>query len=248
MLAYSVFSLRLSEDVPSQSDSVHLISLYLTVCMFFSLSAMTWFAVVNKLREKKRLPYWLRWFVLNYVSKLVAGQTMGRKARRALQLAEQQLSLTATIDLTDNENLAKSNVIKIPIETEKSLTTNRLTTNESFLNSSTVWVRRSMMKNSTHFDRSLIDSSSNINKKKGQDRSTIKHRASSSNKNQESLYAIHIINRFVFVLFLSLVIGFNIYTWFFYPHSIQTKLFDNETVWICFDEKKLSIVHCNETI
>ncbi|CAF4865955.1 unnamed protein product, partial [Rotaria sp. Silwood2] len=31
MLAYSVFSLRLSEDVPSQSDSVHLISFYLTI-------------------------------------------------------------------------------------------------------------------------------------------------------------------------------------------------------------------------
>ena len=61
MLAYSVFSLRLSEDIPSQSDNVHLISLYLTVCMFFSLSAMTWFAIVNKLRERKHLPYWLRW-------------------------------------------------------------------------------------------------------------------------------------------------------------------------------------------
>ena len=85
MLAYSVFSLRLSEDVPSQSDSVHLISLYLTVCMFFSLSAMTWFAIVNKLRERKRLPYWIRWFALDYISWIVFARNMHNKAVRAVK-------------------------------------------------------------------------------------------------------------------------------------------------------------------
>jgi len=99
MLAYSVFSLRLSEDVPSQSDSVHLISLYLTVCMFFSLSAMTWFAIVNKLREKKRLPHWLRWLALDYISWIVFAASMHRKAVR-ISKREQQLKLSLTTPST----------------------------------------------------------------------------------------------------------------------------------------------------
>ena len=96
MLAYSVFSLRLSEDVPSQSDSVHLISLYLTICMFFSLSAMTWFAIVNKLREKKRLPYWLRWLALDYICWIVCATSMHRKAIRIVKQQQRLKSITDT--------------------------------------------------------------------------------------------------------------------------------------------------------
>lgn len=113
MLAYSVFSLRLSEDVPSQSDSVHLISLYLTVCMFFSLSAMTWFAIVNKLREKKRLPYWLRWLALDYLSWIVCATSMHRKAVR---LMKQDTSMTSPI--------TPSTPVHIPLQATTSGQTN----------------------------------------------------------------------------------------------------------------------------
>jgi hypothetical protein len=50
MLAFSVFKLRLSDDVPVQSDSIPLINIYFTTCMAFSLSAMFWFSIVNKFR------------------------------------------------------------------------------------------------------------------------------------------------------------------------------------------------------
>lgn len=69
-----------------------------------------------------------------------------------------------------------------------------------------------------------------------------------SSKNQESLYAISIINRLMFVAFFSFVIVFNIYTWFFYSRALKTKLFDNGTLWTCFDESRLAVVSCNETI
>src|ERR1700722_12249494 len=122
MLAYSVFSLRLSEDVPSQSDSIHLISFYLTICMFFSLSAMTWFAIANKLREKKRLPYWLRWLALDYISWIVCATSMHRKAVRKGQIrlsAEtiplQQITRTIPTEFSNNYYFERDSLSKSPL-------------------------------------------------------------------------------------------------------------------------------------
>ncbi|CAF0711272.1 unnamed protein product [Brachionus calyciflorus] len=67
MLSFSVFKLRLSDDVPVQSDSVPLINVYFTLCMTFSLTAMIWFSIVNLLKEKKHLPEFCRIFVIKYL-------------------------------------------------------------------------------------------------------------------------------------------------------------------------------------
>ncbi len=67
MLAFSVFKLRLSDDVPVQSDSVPLVNIYFTICMSFSLAAMIWFSIANLLRENKRVPDCVRSLVLNYI-------------------------------------------------------------------------------------------------------------------------------------------------------------------------------------
>lgn len=238
MLAYSVFSLRLSEDVPSQSDSVHLISLYLTVCMFFSLSAMTWFAIANKLREKKRLPNWLRWFALKYLSWIVCAQSMHRKARRTLK-SETAATVTRTSVPFEREH-HQTGSMKLPVLP----TTMNNNNNETQLSlnppsSTTVWVRRPMVKtpattsNGPDTSKMVEDT---LKKTRGI--------ADPTRKNQESLYAIHIINRLFFLIFLSFVIIFNIYTWFIYSRSIQTKLFDNETNWTCFDEASSSVIPC----
>ena len=249
MLAYSVFSLRLSDDVPSQSDSVHLISLYLTVCMFFSLSAMTWFAITNKLREKKRLPHWLRWFALNYLSYLVCANSMHRKAQRAVKAAETLRQSSSTLPIhspIESENSPNPTPVKVPLlMNSKSSITIPVTTNESLLSPnrspSTVWVRRGTRKSSASFNGPEISASSASSRKPNS------NNGPSTTKSQESLYAIHIINRLVFLVFLIFVIVFNIYIWFLYSRSIQTKLFDNATNWTCFDEKSLSIVQCNQT-
>lgn len=233
MLAYSVFSLRLSEDVPSQSDSVHLISLYLTVCMFFSLSAMTWFALANKLREKKRLPNWLRWFALRYLSWIVCGQSMHRKARRTLK------SETAARTSIPLERDHQSGPMKLPVLPSTTNTDQLLSLHPA--SPSTVWVRRPMVKtpatapNGPDASKIVEDT---LKKTKGIPDAT--------RKNQESLYAIHIINRFFFLIFLCTVIFFNLHTWFLYPRSIQTKMFDNETNWTCFDEVASTVIPCPE--
>ncbi len=67
MLSFSVFKLRLSDDVPVQSDSIPLINIYFTLCMSFSLSAMIWFSIKNILKENKRVPSFIRYVVSNYI-------------------------------------------------------------------------------------------------------------------------------------------------------------------------------------
>jgi hypothetical protein len=62
-LAFSVYKLRLSDDVPVQSDIVPLINIYFILCMFFSLSAMVWFSLKNIMIDKKRCPTNLKCFV-----------------------------------------------------------------------------------------------------------------------------------------------------------------------------------------
>ncbi|CAF0757373.1 unnamed protein product [Adineta ricciae] len=252
MLAYSVFSLRLSEDVPSQSDSVHLISLYLTICMLFSLSAMTWFAVVNKLREKKRLPYWMRWLALDYISVIVCAQNMHRKAVR---VAHQSSKTSSTNPSSPSVSVPLQPLLS-PNPTESanhiyhersshlcrpSATSVRQSQDTS--PSSPVWVRRPLIANpSTELN------GSESKKMKNSFRQSKNTKDSSASKNQESLYAICIINRLVFLLFFLFVVVFNIHTWFFYSRALKTKLLDNATLWTCFDESRLTVVSCNETI
>jgi hypothetical protein len=260
MLAYSVFSLRLSEDVPSQSDSVHLISLYLTVCMFFSLSAMTWFAVANKLREKKRLPYWLRWLALDYIAWIVCATSMHRKAVHSakqqtknppttpVNIPLQSLTTANTTEFSNHSYTEREpSPAKVPLvqsRSQQSLSpsiaavreTNEATTSPK------VWIRRPLSK--THSTSSNGPENRNMNYSFRKSRQINNPTIS---KNQESLYAIHIINRFVFFMFLFTVIVINMYTWFFYSRTVKTKLLDNQTLWTCFDESRLEIVNCSKT-
>ncbi|UJR22238.1 hypothetical protein I4U23_025299 [Adineta vaga] len=257
MLAYSVFSLRLSEDVPSQSDSVHLISLYLTICMLFSLSAMTWFAIANKLRERKRLPHWLRWLALDYISVIVCAKSMHRKAVRAVH----QSSKTApTIPSSPSVTIPLQPLLSLnPIDSSNHLYHEREHSGRSpsscrpsttsareardTTSSSPVWVRRPLLTNPSTASNGPETRRSNCSFRK-----LNKSKEPSASKNQESLYAIHIINRLVFCLFFLFVVIFNIYTWFFYSRALKTKLLDNTTLWTCFDESRLTVVNCNETI
>jgi hypothetical protein len=67
MLSFSVFKLRLSDDVPVQSDSIPLINVYFTLCMSTSLTAMIWFSLKNILKENKQVPSVVRYIVTNYI-------------------------------------------------------------------------------------------------------------------------------------------------------------------------------------
>ena len=280
MLAYSVFSLRLSEDVPSQSDSVHLISLYLTVCMFFSLSAMTWFAIVNKLRERKRLPYWIRWFALDYISWIVFARNMHNKAVRAVK-QEQLKTACMTASTTpivipmqhvkanrveyannyyiERDSLSTGTSVRMPLLPCKSSQTRSTFEQITSLPSSstddgatasssksTVWIRQ----RSENIPTQPTSANGRSHKRTAPMPTTTVHavkapRDHSATRNTESIYAIHIYNRLVFLIFLVVVISINVYTWFFYSRTVKTKLFDTRTPWSCFDEALLEIVNCS---
>ncbi|CAF3732486.1 unnamed protein product [Adineta steineri] len=288
MLAYSVFSLRLSEDVPSQSDSVHLISLYLTICMLFSLAAMTWFALVNKLREKKRLPYFLRWLALDYICWIVCATSMHRKAVRAVKQEQlktspmtpstpvtiplQQLTGVNQMEYSDSyyfepDSLSAEGSPKLPLLVPRSpprshlehvaqpVATTQLHTSPTkdtlcpMTNSpSSVWVprRSTNLPLSSSTNGPMFKRTSRISKTSVQSRSTKPVHSHTEIKNKESLYAIHIYNRLVFLIFFLTVIGINIYTWFFYSKTVRTKLFDQRTPWSCYDESILEIVNCTD--
>ena len=54
-----IISVRVSGDIPIQSEYFPLISLYFFLSLFFTFTSFLWFATVSILREKKYLPLWL---------------------------------------------------------------------------------------------------------------------------------------------------------------------------------------------
>jgi hypothetical protein len=221
--------------------------------MFFSLSAMTWFAIANKLREKKRLPYWLRWLAIDYISWIVCAGSMNKKAIRVSKQQQSKNPPTSSVTiplqpLTTTNSMEYSNHSFVERESlpgkvpfRPSTGTIRLLNETSI--TPTVWIRRPLSKTQS--------AASNGPENRRTTSSFRKSRQSNNpslTKNQESLYAIHIINRLVFFMFLLIVIIINIYTWFIYSRTIKRKLFDNETLWTCFDEGLPQVVNCNETL
>ena len=72
LLSFAVFKLRLSDDVPVQSDSIPLINVYFTLCISFSLASMVWFSFLDYMKERKKpLAKWLRVFVLKYLCSIM---------------------------------------------------------------------------------------------------------------------------------------------------------------------------------
>jgi len=72
LLTFAVFKLRLSDDVPSQSDTIPLINIYYFVCMSFSLASMIWFSMVNYLKQRdKPLTKMSRYIILKYLCRIM---------------------------------------------------------------------------------------------------------------------------------------------------------------------------------
>ena len=67
-----IFSkLRLSNDVPAQSDYVPLVHIYFTLCMAFSLTTLIWFSILNKLKAMKNISDCYRRIPILYLSLVV---------------------------------------------------------------------------------------------------------------------------------------------------------------------------------
>ena len=72
LLTFAVFKLRLSDDVPAQSNTIPLINIYYFLCMTFSLASMIWFSIIDYLRERKKsIPKIARNIILNIICKIM---------------------------------------------------------------------------------------------------------------------------------------------------------------------------------
>ena len=69
LLAFAVFKLRLSDDVPAQSDSIPLINIYFTLCISFSLASMIWFSIYENYLNRRTEPLSkiTRKIIINYL-------------------------------------------------------------------------------------------------------------------------------------------------------------------------------------
>lgn len=103
MLSFSVFKLRLSDDVPVQADIIPLINIYFTLCMSFSLSAMIWFSLRNILERKEYLPRCVRYIVFNYLMFLHS-----KKEKKKLE--DDKIDLRKSTNLNNIKSLSFRNV------------------------------------------------------------------------------------------------------------------------------------------
>ena len=55
---------RLNDNIPVQSQSIPVMSIYFITCMVFTILGMIWFAALYKIKEKKMLPMFMKFFVV----------------------------------------------------------------------------------------------------------------------------------------------------------------------------------------
>ena len=56
ILTFSIYSLRVSSDIPVQSEYLPIIGYYFIFAISFILVSFIWFITLNKFSEKKKLP------------------------------------------------------------------------------------------------------------------------------------------------------------------------------------------------
>lgn len=116
-LTFSVYALRVSGDIPVQSDYLPLISVYFIMSSLYTLVSLIWFIVANLLITKKHVP--------PFFKKLVRGtENLGKRIRGSLakmakpKVKESGVVLVEDIPIT-NENLSKSEDFEKKIENNK---------------------------------------------------------------------------------------------------------------------------------
>jgi hypothetical protein len=72
LLTFAVFKLRLSDDVPAQSDTIPLINVYYILCITLSLASMIWFSIIDYLKNRTEpLSKISRTIILKYLCKIL---------------------------------------------------------------------------------------------------------------------------------------------------------------------------------
>lgn len=81
-------------DYLPPSDSMPALSIYFVICMTFTVLSIVYFATVNKLKDRKRLPICIKYFIVYYLTLCFCGPKTRKKILRAFIKPE-----------TDNSNI-----------------------------------------------------------------------------------------------------------------------------------------------
>ncbi|KAI3389620.1 hypothetical protein SNEBB_001334 [Seison nebaliae] len=233
LISYSVFTLRLADDVPEQSETVPLINLHLTFCMGFTLAAMSWFACVQYMRDSqyippllkrtilcKRIGIW-RWIFWKPATNL--HRHYHPKAKHITALLTATLIAAPTSDKKQSIHVESS--VPMTEKTKKKIREEKKRHQQSKLNKNTsihILDRKSIInaiKNKNAIDEEMcsdverIDSSSSKSRKM----SVIpKYRPDTMYPNEIEIL-VRTINRFVLILFCITEIVFNVFLWIIVP-------------------------------
>lgn len=117
----------MSDDVPVQADTVPLINIYFTLCMSFSLNAMIWFSYINLLRERKVVPRFIRYIVVNYICFIMRIKTKSKSQSNSPTQSVSKSSSQATPTQQQQQPQIKENTFSIMIKNQDGANKNVLT-------------------------------------------------------------------------------------------------------------------------
>lgn len=91
------FLLRLNDNLPTQSDSLPVLSTYFIICMVFTIMGMIWFSTLNKMKEKKLLPTPIKYFIVYCLTLCFCRAKTRKLIKRSLKMCN------SSVDESDTE-------------------------------------------------------------------------------------------------------------------------------------------------
>ena len=223
--------------MPAQSDSVPLVNIYFMMCMAFSLSAMIWFSMINKLREMKVTSIKCRKITILYLSYIVCrkkerdlliksyfkffmrpnNNSKLRSTKVELKISpmmscfnknDKNTELSCSLMHKDKSNKAVEN-IWVPLGDNQIFNMNRFEANNNYLKDIELTSAKSKLKK--------IKNTKLISNQRMEDEEQIKYLT----KDQITCVVFDIINRSVFILFLFFILNLNFFVLFIFPYFLK---------------------------
>ncbi len=104
-LTFSVYSLRISQDIPTQSEYLPMISLYFIASILFVLIAFAWFIIENYFKTNLFLPNWLLFLMTNIQKLIDKFKSVKMKKRTRIIFVKPNLDSSVTKEVNTKEIL-----------------------------------------------------------------------------------------------------------------------------------------------
>ena len=106
-LSYAVYALRISSDLPVQSEFIPFITIYYIASIFLTFVSMLWFCLLNRMQTKNHIPFLLK--------KLAILITNIRRTKKSFKIKNSEINEIKKMDQANSENQNVENEINAPI-------------------------------------------------------------------------------------------------------------------------------------